>query len=326
MALTLPLKRRGEPARPLTHRISLPLPFPLASVNAWLFPGREPVLVDCGLGSAEVYQQLVSQVRKVGVEPSSLRLFVTHGHVDHAGNARRLRDDFGVRLHAPLEEAGMISTFRRDSGPRNDAYAEAMRHHGMPDAEAADLRARSDDIDRYLEDCPIDQDVPDGASAVFGDLDVEAIRTPGHTDGSVSFYLADNRLLSGDTLLEHITSNAGELLDTDHGSFHQYVQTLESLRKYVGVECLPGHLQPFVLTDEVLDRHLALHRGRRQAVLDLLDRPRTAYELLGKMFPGKDGPSQRFMGMAEIVGHLHAAQKDGLVEMTPGKVRRFKRN
>lgn len=295
-------------------RIALPLPFALKEVNAWLFPGDRPALVDCGLGTRRSYQQLVDAIRGAGVDPADLTLYLTHGHVDHAGNAARLRHDFGVRMVAAREESGLVETFRRDSEPRNDAYADAMRRHGMPDDVAQVLRDQSDDIDRFLEDAPIDDDLPDGEALLLGDVEATAVRTPGHTDGSTCYWMTeDNDLLSGDTLLEHITSNAGELLEADHGSFHQYVATIEGLRRYVGADCLPGHLAPFRLTDAVIDRHLEFHEQRRQRILGLLDRPRTAYGIFPDMFPGRDQGSDLFMGMAELVGHLHSAEEDGLV-------------
>ncbi len=300
------------------------MPFALKTANAWLFPGSEPALVDCGLGTSRVYEDLIGQIQGAGVQPGDLRLFVTHGHVDHAGNARRLHDEYGVKLHAPEAEAPFIETFRRDSVERNDAYAEALAAHGMPEETVRALRVDSDAIDRFLEDCPIDEDVPDGQRIVLGDMEAEAIHTPGHTDGSVCFYLSeDNDLLSGDTLLETITSNAGELLDQDHGSFHEYVETVEGLRQLVGVTCLPGHLPAFQLTDELIDTHLEHHRDRRARILEALDQPRTAWELFPTIFPGKNRGEHHFLGMAELVGHLHSLEIDGEVVRASAAPRRF---
>lgn len=318
--------QRTAPKGPV--RIELPVPFPLKTVNAWLFRGDRPVLVDCGVASSLSYQTLLDGLRAAGQDPTELDLYVTHGHVDHAGNARRLRDDFGVPLHAPRSESAFIETFRRDSPARNDAFADALRHHGVPEDAVHRMRADSDAIDRFLEDVPITAHVEDGARDVFGDHDVQAVHTPGHTPGSVSFPLTDdNELLSGDTLLETITSNAVELLDQDRGRYHQYVQTLEGLRRYVGVECLPGHHTPFRLTDQVLDRHLQHHADRRRRILEALDRPRTGHQLFPVVFPGLDSDAALFMGMAEVVGHLHSLEMDGLAERTTGDdgVRRYRR-
>lgn len=292
-------------------RIELPVPFPLGSVNAWLFPGERPTLVDCGIGGT--FDALVGAVRKAGVDPATLNLHITHGHVDHAGNARALRDGFGVPLIAPRVEAPFVETFRRDEGPRNDRYAAALHAHGMPAERVARIRAESDAIDAHLDDCPIEAE-PE-PELRFGDEAVQTLHLPGHTPGSTGWLLEES-ILTGDTLLERITSNAVELKDDDHGAFHQYVQTLDAMRRYVGLEALPGHHAAFQITDAVLDRHLERHQKRRDLIRSLLDRPKTAWQLFPDVFPGLHGEDHHFMGMAEIVGHLHSLQIDGLVTCT----------
>ncbi len=293
----------------------MPVPFPLATVNAWLFPGDQPALVDCGIGTDEAYQQLLRGIGDAGIDAADLRLYITHGHVDHAGNARRLRDDHDVPLFAPDEERPFVETFRRDGTRRNDEFAMALRANGMPPDRIDKIRQDSDAIDVYLDDVTIYGDVDHGERVILGDIEAETILTPGHTPGSVCFLLTeDNDLVTGDTLLETITSNAVELRDADHGNYHAYVQSIESLRRYVGVDCLPGHRRVFRMTDDIIDHHLDMHEKRRRAILDALDQPRTAFEVLPRIFPKGRGTAFHFMGMAEIVGHLHAAEKDGLVE------------
>lgn len=299
-------------------RIELPVPFPLKTVNAWLFSGREAVLVDCGIRGT--FTELVAAVRRDGVEPERLRLHLSHGHVDHAGNAAALHTMYGVPLVCPRQEAPFVETFRRDEQERNDAFAAALLHHGMPAPDVQRIRQQSDDIDAYLEDCPIAADLPDVIP--FGDSDATVVRTPGHTPGSTC-YIVDDQVLTGDTLLERITSNAVELKDDDRGMYHQYVETVESMRRFVGMDALPGHHAPFRISDAVIDAHLARHAARRQRILSLLDRPKTAWQLFPGLFPGLDRDSHYFMGMAEIVGHLHSLEIDGLVRRKDGDVRRF---
>ncbi len=308
----------------VAHQIELPVPFPLKTVNAWLFPGDRPVLLDCGIGDQRSYEMLIDGIRDAGVDPSTLHLHISHGHVDHVGNAHRLQADFGIPLVCPSVEAPHVSTFRRDEGPRNDAYAAALRAHGMDPDRVEEIRAESDAIDAYTEDARIDHDVAHGETFLFGNDQVEAIRTPGHTPGSTCYVVGDH-ILTGDTLLERITSNAVELKDDDKGTFHQYVQTIDTLRAYVGLEALPGHRARFQLTDDILDYHLEFHEQRRQRILSLLDRPKSAWQLFPEVFPGLDNKAAHFMGMTEIVGHLHSLEIDGLVAVSNDGVRRFVR-
>lgn len=307
----------------VAQRIELPVPFALQSVNAWLFPGDRPVLLDCGIGDDRSYEMLVAAIKDAGIDPATLHLHISHGHVDHVGNARRLQDDFGVRLHCPRDEAPNVETFRRDEEQRNDAFADALRAHGMEADRVDKIRAQSDDIDRYTQDATIHGHVTDGEAFLFGDDEVEAIHTPGHTPGSVCYVVGDH-ILTGDTLLERITSNAVELKDDDKGAFHRYVETVESMRRYVGLHALPGHRDAFQLTDAVIDHHMAFHEQRRRRILSLLDRPKTAWQLFPGVFPGLDRDDAHFMGMAEIVGHLHSLELDGMVRVRDeGGVRQF---
>ncbi len=314
------------------QRIVLPVPFPLKTVNAWLFQGTGdpgeggPALVDCGVGSSMSYAALHDGLSEAKQDPGALRLFITHGHVDHAGNAGRLLKDHGVELHAPRVESRYVETFRRDSPARNERYAQALVRHGMPPEAMALLREGSQSIDRFLDDVPIEHDVPSGTKLVLGDTGVEAVIAPGHTPGSTVFLTDDNDLLTGDTLLEHITSNCVELLDSDHGSFHRYVRSIESLRRYAGCQALPGHHEPFQITEELIDRHLGWHGKRAAKILAIVHRPKTAFQVMHELFPEElvARKDQQFMAMAEVVGHLHALELDDLVvrEETDG-IRRF---
>lgn len=306
-------------------RIEVPLPLALRSANAWLFPGREPALVDCGIGTPEGRAALLAGLGASGVDPRRLRLFVTHGHIDHAGNAGLLQREHGVRLRAPREESRFIETFRQDTPRRHAAFAKALATHGCPPSVVEDAQRRAEHLDVMLEDTPIHDDLPDRQRLVLGDVEATAFRTPGHTPGSTVYLTADNDLLTGDTLLEHITSNAIELLERDHGRYHQYLRTLDGLRRFVGTRALPGHHGAFDLTDALLDGHLEKHHRRSAKVLSHLDRPKAAFQLLPEVLPHL-AHDQVFLGMCEVVGHLHHLELEGKVRaVAEGGLKRFTR-
>lgn len=308
------------------QRIVVPLPLALRSANAWLFPGRQPALVDCGVGTAEGHAALLAGVRQHKVDPSRLRLYVTHGHIDHAGNAAALRREHGVELAAPRVEAPFLETFRHDAARRAAAFSRALARHGAPPEAVAASRDRAAHMDPWMEDVPISRELRDGDRLLLGDTEATAHITPGHTPGSTVFLTADNDLLTGDTLLEHITSNAIELLERDKGRYAQYLRTLDGLRRFVGARALPGHHDPFNLTDALLDDHLEKHERRSRKVLERLDRPKTAWQLLYEVLPHL-AHDQTFLGMCEVVGHLHRLELDGKVRMVEGEdgLRRFSR-
>ncbi|MES2154549.1 MAG: MBL fold metallo-hydrolase [bacterium] len=309
-------------------RITIPLPFPLRTANAWVFPGRgadATGLVDCGIGTRDGYAALREGLGDSGADANGLHLVVTHGHVDHAGNAARLRREFGATLWAPKEESRFVETFCKDAPRRLDAFATALTAHGAPPDVVAVMRLEGAAMDGFLEDCPIGHDVRSRERIQLGETKATAFHAPGHTPGSLVILTDDNQLLSGDTLLEHITSNAIELLDADRGRYGQYLRTLRSLRAFVGCDVLPGHHEPFTLTDSLLDVHLAKHEKRGRKILEHLDRPKTAWQLLPEVLPHL-AHDQRFLGMCEVVGHLHLLELEGRAAWSEQDgARRFRR-
>ncbi|MFO1533350.1 MAG: MBL fold metallo-hydrolase [Thermoplasmatota archaeon] len=306
-------------------RIVVPLPLALRSANAWLFPGSPPALVDSAIGTVDGYAALRQGLWDSGFDANGLRLFVTHGHIDHAGNAARLRREFGALLHAPPEESALVETFRADAGRRYAAYTEALRSHGVPDAEVTKMRERGEGMDPWMEDVPIQSPLRDGQRVQLGDTAATVHLAPGHTPGSALYATADNDLVTGDTLLEHITSNAIEVTDGDKGRYAQYLRTLDGLRRFAGMRALPGHHEPFQVTEALIDGHLAKHAERSQRILARLDRPRTAWSLVPDVFP-RLVHDQAFLGVCEVVGHLHALEEQGKAAMQEEDgVRRFTR-
>jgi len=316
--------RRGRRV-PAPVRIVVPLPLALRSANAWLFPGRQPALVDCGIGTPEGHAALMAGLSAAGVRPGDVRLLVTHGHIDHAGNAAALQRQ-GAVLRAPREETLFVETFRRDAARRHAAFARALAQHGCPPEAVAAAQARAERIDTWMEDTAIVEDLRDGDRVLLGDTEATAHHTPGHTPGSTMYLTADNDLLTGDTLLEHITSNAIELVDRDHGRYAQYLRSLDGLRRFVGCRALPGHHDAFQVTDALLDGHVGKHQRRSAKVLSHLDRPKTAWQLLPEVLPHL-AHDQVFLGMCEVVGHLHHLEIEGKAKaIDAGGVRTFVRH
>ena len=116
-------------------------------------------------------------------------------------------------------------------------------------ATGADIAAHS--LDRYgLENpsgtapFPIPPSVPavdlaEGSLIRFGEIDLEVLHTPGHTEGSVCLRLADGDLLfTGDTLF----AGSWGRTDLPGGSDDQMVDSLARLAKLPpDLRVLPGH-------------------------------------------------------------------------------------
>ena len=130
-------------------------------VSAWLLTSPQGhVLIDTLYGPYT--DQLLANIRALGFNPKDVKLVVmTHGHVDHAGGA--------VRLKSLL-----------DSETRFAMTREGWR-------EAAETAAQSTASPRPWTMIEPDLVLTDGQVLTAGGVTIQAFETPGHTMGTASF-------------------------------------------------------------------------------------------------------------------------------------------
>jgi hydroxyacylglutathione hydrolase len=120
-------------------------------------PGAEP-------------ERIIPAIVECGLKP--VVILNTHGHIDHIGANRDIKDKFGIPLLIHPLDAPLLE------------------------------KVQEFELSFFLgakESPPPDRLLEDGETVVIGRCGLEVIHTPGHTPGSVSF-LGDKVLFSGDTL------------------------------------------------------------------------------------------------------------------------------
>ena len=309
------------------HRLSMPVPFADAGgpVNAYAIQDGRGGLVffDTGIGTPEGVEALHAGANAAGLDLGRCtELVVSHGHVDHCGNAQLLSELSGapVRVHpGDLEKvagqdvwhtrAPMYSAFLRRQGVAEDLVPRLVaigRHSGK--------FSRRVDLDRV-------QPLVEGEHLRVGKLRLEVLHLPGHTPGLVCLWDARHGLLfADDHLLARISPNPFlELVDerTTRRALVQYLHSVGRVRTLDVEWVLPGHGVPFQGHRAAIDSLLRFYARRQEKLLETLAAgPRTPVELSNALFGPQDG-ARLYLTLSEVVGNLEVLEDAGRVRRVP---------
>ncbi len=157
--------------------------------------------------------KILAAIKEMGV--TAERIWLTHGHIDHAGGAAELKDALGG---VPIEGPDQRDKFLLDGLP-----GKALEY-GMQGVRAVTP-------DRWLSE---------GETLTVSGLTITILHVPGHTPGSLVFYNAANKFaLVGDTLF----SGSIGRTDMEYGDHEALVAGIRSKLLPLGddVTFLPGH-------------------------------------------------------------------------------------
>lgn len=300
-------------------RISLPTPFPVGAVNAYLVQGDALTLIDCGPLDEETWASLCEGVSAAGHAVEKVRaLVLTHPHHDHAGLARRVQQVSGCTVFAHPVDRALLLGHPREWEAVADFLIEGCRRAGVPEESLREQREGLARFSRFVEPLEAVAPLDEGDRLPGGRGAFSVLHTPGHARGALSFWdPGEGTLVSGDTLIPHISSNA--VLEPGPGgrfrlkSLSLYLETLRRLAELGARKVLPGHGEPMGSPAELIRRRLAFHESRarriRRLVTEGAERP---WEIARHLFPGLE-PTAVFLAVSEVVGHLDLLAERGEV-------------
>ena len=183
-------------------------PFQQNSTLVW----NEETMVGASIDPGGDIDHILSARDEVGMTIE--KIFLTHGHLDHASGTMDLADRLGVPVEGPHEEDAFLL----------DALPEQAAKYGFPDAAAVKP-------DRWLKG---------GDTVEAGGLTFNVRHCPGHTPGHVVFFHEPSRFaVVGDVLFQGSIGRT-DLPRGDHATL------LRSIREQLwplgeDVVFVPGH-------------------------------------------------------------------------------------
>lgn len=201
----------------------------MVSTNCYLLSNKETkevIIID----PADQANRIIEKCKELGVKPVAILL--THGHFDHMTAAGALKEFYKIPVYAHKKEEELLSN--------------ASMNLSASWATPVVLKA-----DRYVEDKDL---------LFLAGFSIEVIYSPGHTIGSVCYYICEEKvLISGDTLF------CESLGRTDFPT-SSTAQIIQSIRERLfplpeEVTVYPGHDQVTSIGHEKQYNPVATYQG-----------------------------------------------------------------
>jgi glyoxylase-like metal-dependent hydrolase (beta-lactamase superfamily II) len=307
--------------------ISLPTPFSIGPVNAYLLEGDPLTLVDPG---PHMHETLTSLEAALAGRDRRLRdielILLTHQHHDHVGLAEEVRAASGATIATIAPLADFLADLEH-SMEMDDRFAVAtMLQNGVDPEVAESLRELSHAFRRFARSARVERRLEDGERIAAGGRTLTVLSRPGHSPTDTLFHdESDGLLVAGDHLLERISSNplaqwpvgAGEPERAARAPDRRrpLVDYLESMRRTAELDVsvvLPGHGDPFEDPRALVTRREQLHHRRARKILASLEEPATATQIASRLW--RHVPvAEAYLALSEALAHLDLLESDGLV-------------
>ena len=201
------------------------------------------ILIDTGHPAKRIL--LEKELKNAGCTPGNLKLVIlTHGDIDHSGNAAYLREKFGAKIAMHQDdlimvEYGVMSWNRKAKSDKISIIFKIM--------PLISFLVKSNKLDKFKPDLTINE----GYDLSTYGFDAEVLHISGHSKGSIGILTTSGKLFCGDLLYNMGMGLSFNPYTDDLADFNTSVEKLKKLNiKTV----YPGHGKPFPL-EKFLKNH-----------------------------------------------------------------------
>jgi glyoxylase-like metal-dependent hydrolase (beta-lactamase superfamily II) len=271
-------------------KLTLPTPFPVGDVNAYLIKGDSLTLVDAGTKTEESWESFKAQLADLNLKPEDIeQVILTHDHPDHVGMLDYFSPGLDVYGHH-LNERWINRTpeFEKE---HKEFYEKFFLQLAIPEQYfVPSMKVMKKTLvfscNRSLTGTILEQDVPPALPGW------RVIETPGHAQSHIVLLREkDGTMIAGDTILAGISPNP--LLEpplpseTDRPKpLVQYNSSLKKLQQYPVGLVYTGHGTEITELQSLIEKRLARQHDRAMQVRGMLEgRELTVFEVCKMLFP-----------------------------------------
>ena len=202
--------------------------------NVYLLAGKTLVLIDTGMPQDGV--GILQEIAALGRQPQDVsHILITHAHLDHSGSLAFLKKATGAKVVASATEQDYI---------RGDKKLWQMNREGISGKLFKAVLFIAETFFYTFQPAAVDIACA-GGEKIDWDGGIQVIATPGHSPGSLSYYVPDKGIVfTGDAL-----SGVPEPRLPPRSGCADYRQALESVKKLAPLIiniCCFGHGKPVI--------------------------------------------------------------------------------
>lgn len=277
-------------------------------IRVFLIPGKQgerSLMVDTGYANSQCLSVLEETLKRFGIKPEKLDIFLTHKHMDHCGLASEFARQ-GARLFMnPEEDRHSYDCLHMNkSGGYLGSQTEVLKAVGVTPDLTPEIWEMFMEVNRRvagdrgwhfeIRDFSYEP-VKQGQIFSYGAYTFEAIPLRGHTYGQMGLYDRGNRILfSADQVIDGIVPIVATSYPDEH-LLREYFASLRQFKNTFG-DCriFPAHKEELTRMSFTIDRILFSYLDKAGLIENLLKhgrRPMTVRQLACLAYGMKEIPA-----------------------------------
>ncbi|MFE4426866.1 MBL fold metallo-hydrolase [Peribacillus butanolivorans] len=289
------------------YPIIAPSALSLKSINFYLVKQDESLtLVDAGMNDDVCWNALQNTLKENGFTIKDItEILLTHHHGDHVGLVNRITALHPIPVYAHSKS---IPRLKRDPdflSMRIEFYKQLYLQMGCGELGDKQVAYLFNAVDNN-KDQRLNCDIIEITEKKW--LNFEVIEFPGHAPDQIAFLdQKEKRLLAGDLLIEHISSNALVEPDENGNRMLTLVDHIDSLKRCLSLQInliLPGHGNIIEHPGSLIEKRLNSIESKSQKILALIESGISTGNELAKTFYKEKYVKEFPLVMSEIIGHL----------------------